>query len=177
MLTAMRGTVKIKGPRWSQNHDYAPSEAESIAMIWHHRGPIILTVPWLLSSRYFFYIPNKDSSNQQKWQWWKVVCVTPWHGTLAVHVHVHVHISTHERPICDRYFQGIFNYMYDVILIDSLTHCLTSQIRGIYEVYKYLRQPTVASKHPKYALRHPTDALRHQTIAYIYCLLILWPVI
>ena len=31
--TALRGTVKIIGPRWCQNHDYARSEAEGIVMV------------------------------------------------------------------------------------------------------------------------------------------------
>ena len=33
ILTALRGTVKIIGPRWCQNHDYAQSEAEGIVMV------------------------------------------------------------------------------------------------------------------------------------------------
>ena len=33
ILTALRGTVKIIGPRWCQNHDYARSEAEGIVMV------------------------------------------------------------------------------------------------------------------------------------------------
>ena len=33
ILTALRGTVKIIGPRWCQNHDYARGEAEGIVMV------------------------------------------------------------------------------------------------------------------------------------------------
>ena len=33
ILTALRGTVKIIGPRWCQNHDYAQSEAEGIVIV------------------------------------------------------------------------------------------------------------------------------------------------
>ena len=43
----MRGTVKIIGPRWCQNHDYARSEAEGIV---------------IKSSQYLFYIPNEKKN-------------------------------------------------------------------------------------------------------------------
>ena len=33
ILTALRGTVKIIGPKWCQNHNYARSEAEGIVMV------------------------------------------------------------------------------------------------------------------------------------------------
>ena len=33
ILTALKGTVNIIGPRWCQNHDYARSEALGIVMV------------------------------------------------------------------------------------------------------------------------------------------------
>ena len=52
ILTALRGTVKITGPRWCQNHDYAQSKAEGIVII-------LNLAPIFVSSQYLFYIPNE----------------------------------------------------------------------------------------------------------------------
>ena len=51
ILAAMRGTVKILGPRWCQNHEYARNEAESIVMV--------LTLPRAYNLN---YAPNKKQS-------------------------------------------------------------------------------------------------------------------
>ena len=54
ILTALRGTVKIIGPRWCQNHDYAWSVAEGCIVM-------VLTSP-NKGSRYLFYIPNEKNA-------------------------------------------------------------------------------------------------------------------
>ena len=59
ILTALRGTVKIIGPRWCQNHDYARSKVEGIVMVLTSPRAYNLTVPRIKSSQYLFYIPNE----------------------------------------------------------------------------------------------------------------------
>ena len=58
----MRGTVKIIGPRWCQNHDYAQSEAEGIVMVMTSPRTynFKLTVPRIKKTvNICFIIPNE----------------------------------------------------------------------------------------------------------------------
>ena len=82
ILTALRGRVKIIGPRWCQNHDYARSEAEGIVMVLTSlRAYNLNCAPNKKQSKFVLYTKWKEQNYLAK----TLTCTLMWFYRMREH--------------------------------------------------------------------------------------------